>query len=150
MDRKCALSESVRSERVAIRRKGGRTVSGVVGVGFVWVSVKVVGVWDAKRVRTALHLSQGRATRGVGCAIESVCVMVWFAIKSFRFWVCGFKTMLLVKSFWALFCYKTIKFNPLIARSSSDLLWLETGVERKRTQASSRRERAGKRGQGLP
>ena len=34
VDRKCALGESVRSERVAIRRKGGRTVC---GRGWGWV-----------------------------------------------------------------------------------------------------------------
>ena len=58
--------ESVRSERVAIRWKGGRTICGC-GLGLVCLG-ECAGfvVWGVEGVRTALHLSQGRATRGVG------------------------------------------------------------------------------------
>ena len=61
VDRKCALGESGRSERVAKRRKGGRTTC---GRGWGWVCLsgcESFGAWVAEGVRTALHLSQGRA-----------------------------------------------------------------------------------------
>ena len=65
-DRKRTLSESGLSERVAIRRKGGRTVC---GSGWGWVRLGACAGFVVRglcgRVRTALHLSQGRAGWGV-------------------------------------------------------------------------------------
>ena len=50
------------SERVEIRRKGGRTVCWCGwSVGLFGCVCGLCGVWGAEGVRTALHLSQGRA-----------------------------------------------------------------------------------------
>ena len=80
---KRAFSERGRSERVAKRRKGGRTACGCgVGGGLLGCVCGLCGVGRAKGVRTALHLSQGRAGLVVGVRlIESDCGVDLFFIN---------------------------------------------------------------------
>ena len=121
VDRKCALGECVRSERVAIRRKGGRMVCGVwIGDWFVWVCAEVAGVWGCERSSHGFS-SVARASdpsplcESGGCGWNVSLGWLSFKNKSFRFiFVCWF-----------------IKVP-----------WLETDAERKRTKASIQAVRA--------
>ena len=88
VNRKCAFSESVRSERVAKRRKGGRTVCGC-GVGLVRLGVCAgFVVWGERKGFARLCIC--RKGERVGAMGESVCCgrnvcVAFFLYKLFRF-----------------------------------------------------------------
>ena len=92
VDRKCAWSESVRSERVAIRRKGGRTIC---GRSWGWVCLSECESCRGMVLRKSSHgfASVARVNgfgRCVCCDCEKVVWRFGFINNSFLFFCMSF------------------------------------------------------------